>query len=70
MRTQVTQESIEEKLLMGLKKSIHCQFCDQQAAILKGKDSITKWPSWTRYGCGNGHKFAVPTHTVELRNAA
>ena len=55
---------------MGLKKSIHCQFCDQQAAILKGKDSITKWPSWTRYGCGNGHKFAVPTHTVELRNAA
>jgi hypothetical protein len=33
--------------------------------LLNGREGVTRFKGWTRYGCEHGHKFAVPTYAVE-----
>ena len=55
---------------MNFNPQIQCQFCAEKAKLLTGSMGIPKWEGWTRYECRNGHRFAVPTHTVTLRRMA
>lgn len=47
------------------KERITCRYCQHQgivalARLLVGQDAVTIKPNMVRYGCGNGHKFAIP----------
>jgi hypothetical protein len=42
-----------------------CPFCTKMGLLLNGREGVTRFKGWTRYGCEHGHKFAVPTYAVE-----
>lgn len=52
--------------------AIPCKYCLNQglphvhARMLTGQDAETKQPGTVRYGCVNGHKFAVREEDVRV----
>lgn len=57
--------------VLKIKDSVACKYCAHQglyvlAQRLRGEDAVAKASNVTRYGCSNGHKFAVPTREVFL----
>ena len=53
------------KKLANSLPTVLCHFCANQGTTivayqLTGKDSETIYPNTIRYGCENGHKFALP----------
>lgn len=57
---------------MNVKQRIACQYCAAQGfttfAVVQQQKA--QKPEDTRYGCDNGHFFAVPTKTVLAKAAA
>lgn len=57
---------------MRLRPAVPCKYCANQglphvhARLLTGQEAEVKQPSTVRYGCGNGHKFAVWEKDVRL----
>lgn len=54
-----------------LKDSVQCKYCANQGLVvlahrLRGLEGATDNSTVTRYGCSNGHKFAVLTREVTL----
>lgn len=53
-----------------LRPAVPCQYCANQglphvhARLLLGSDAEVKQPRTVRYGCVNGHKFAVREEDV------
>lgn len=52
---------------------ILCPYCTAQgiatsrAYALTGKDAVTIYPNTARYGCNNGHRFALPVKKPATR---
>ena len=45
---------------LDVKKQIQCPYCAEKATLLQGADARPQAPGNIRYGCSNGHKFAIP----------
>lgn len=51
-----------------VRKHVQCPYCQSQAHVLTGELGRPRWQGWTRYECRSVHRFAVPTHSVEVQN--
>lgn len=52
-----------------VKARVNCDYCRTPAKYIGGAFGVPRWEGWTRYGCANGHIFALPTHKVEVRKS-